>query len=287
MSDIILRGLLFIIFAPIVGGFLAGLDRIITARMQRRVGPPVWQSFYDVFKLVQKQTLMVRRTQNVYPLFFLLFVVFTGVLFFSGGDLLLVVFSLTLAGIFFVLAGYKGSSPYSFIGAERELLQMMSYEPMLLIVVVSMYVVTGSFSTEIIVQYPRPLIAYLPSAFLGFLYILTIKLRKSPFDLSTSHHAHQEIVKGITTEYSGPALAMIEIAHWYENVIVLGFVYLFFATNVFWGLGLALLSYFIEILVDNSVARLRWQWMLLGSWLVALVLGGGNLLAVFLMHYNK
>jgi len=43
------------------------------------------------------------------------------------------------------------------------------------------------------------------------LYILTIKFRKSPFDLSMSHHAHQEIVRGITTEFSGPALGLIEV----------------------------------------------------------------------------
>ena len=46
-----------------------------------------------------------------------------------------------------------------------------------------------------------------------------------------SHHAHQEIVRGITTEFAGPALALIEITHWYENVLLLGIVYLFFAFN--------------------------------------------------------
>ena len=72
---------------------------------------------------------MVRRSQNFYIGFFLVLTIFTGGLFFTGGDLLLVIFAMTLAGIFFVLAGYKASSPYSFIGAQRELLQMMSYEP--------------------------------------------------------------------------------------------------------------------------------------------------------------
>ena len=61
------------------------------------------------------------------------------------------------------------------------------------------------------------------------MFILTIKLRKSPFDLSTSHHAHQELVKGVTTEFSGMTLAFVEIAHWFENVLLLGIVYLFFA----------------------------------------------------------
>jgi formate hydrogenlyase subunit 4 len=63
----------------------------------------------------------------------------------------------------------------------------------------------------------------------GYLYILTIKFRKSPFDLSMTHHAHQEIVKGLSTEFSGKALAAIEVAHWYENVLLLGIIYLFFS----------------------------------------------------------
>lgn len=59
------------------------------------------------------------------------------------------------------------------------------------------------------------------------LYILTFKLRKSPFDLSMSHHGHQEIVKGITTEYSGRDLAVIEVTHWYETIIAFTLIYLF------------------------------------------------------------
>ena len=54
-----------------------------------------------------------------------------------------------------------------------------------------------------------------------------------------SHHAHQEIVRGITTEFSGPALALIEITHWYENVLLLGMVYLFFGFNPWLALGSA------------------------------------------------
>ena len=63
-------------------------------------------------------------------------------------------------------------------------------------------------------------------------YALTIKLRKSPFDISACHHAHQEVVRGVYTEYSGPYLALIEIAHWYEVILVLGFCALFWATSV-------------------------------------------------------
>ncbi len=271
---------LFIILGPLVGGLLSGIDRIISARMQGRVGPPLLQPFYDVLKLVKKETLIVNKSQNFYVFAFLVVIIFTGCLFFAGEDLLLVVFALTLASIFLVLAGFSTSSPYSHIGAERELIQMMSYEPMVIIMTVGMYMVTKSFYVSSIVSFDKPLIVYLPGVFLGFLYILTIKFRKSPFDLSMSHHAHQEIVRGITTEFSGKKLAMIEIAHWYENVFLLGFVYMFFGSNPVVAIIATLLTFFLEIFIDNSNARAKWEFTMGSSWIVAIVLGMGNIVVL-------
>ena len=48
----------FLVFAPFVGGILAGLDRKLSAKMQRRVGPPVLQPFYDVAKLFKKEKMI-------------------------------------------------------------------------------------------------------------------------------------------------------------------------------------------------------------------------------------
>lgn len=280
----ILIALIYLFLAPLFGGLVAGIDRRITARLQGRFGPPILQSFYDVRKLLEKENMVVRRSQNVYIFFFLIFIIFTGGLLFTGEDMLLMIFSLTLAGIFFVLAGYKGSSPYSSIGAERELIQMMAYEPMILLVAIGMYMVTKSFYILDIVTYSQPLVKFLPGIFLGLIYVLTIKLRKSPFDLSTSHHGHQEIVKGITTEFSGPALAMIEVAHWYETAFLLGLVYLFFAAKPLLAVVVCLAVYFLEIIIDNVFARAKWQMMLWSSWWVSLVLGVSNVIVLFLMR---
>jgi len=148
---------------------------------------------------------------------------------------------------------------------------------------VGMYQVTGSFKVAEIVQYQAPLILYLPGVFAGFLYILTIKFRKSPFDLSMSHHAHQEIVRGITTEFSGPALALIEIAHWYENVLLLGMVYLFFAFNPWLALVVAVATFLFEIFIDMNYARFKWQLTFLSSWLFTAVAGVSNIIVLSLM----
>ncbi len=102
--------------------------------------------------------------------------------------------------------------------------------------------------------------------FLGFLFVLTIKLRKSPFDLSMSHHAHQEIVRGVTTEMSGKTLAQVEVMHWCENILFMGWVGLFFVwgnpLSVVLAIVVVLAVYFLEIWIDNNFARVKWQALL-------------------------
>jgi formate hydrogenlyase subunit 4 len=283
----------YLIAGPLVGGFLAGVDRRITARMQGRFGPPILQPFYDVRKLFEKEPVTVNSGQDFYVMCFLIFVIITGGLFFFGENLLLVIFALTTANLFLVIGAYSSNSPYSQIGAERELLQMMAYEPMVLLTAVGLYMTTGTFRVGDIVASSSladgsiPL-KYLIGIFIGYLFILTIKFRKSPFDLSLSHHAHQELVKGVTTEFSGRTLALIEIAHWYENVFLLGFIFLFFQNGTWYmavvGIVASLLAYFLEIFIDNAFARMKWQFALKSSWLVTITFGAANLI---LLYYIK
>jgi formate hydrogenlyase subunit 4 len=279
----ILFGIGYLLLGPVVGGLLTGLDRIISARLQGRVGPPIFQPFYDVFKLLQKQFTQVTRMQELYMWLHLLFAIVAGVLFFIGGDFLLVVFALTVATVGLVLAAYAPSSPFSKVGADRELLQTMSYEPFLIILALGFYKVAGSFRVDALLNHPTALAASLPLMALAFVPVLLIKLRKSPFDLSHSHHAHQELVRGISTDLSGRTLAMLEIGHWYETVLLLGVVYVLFAG---WGVAAALLMealyYLLVLWIDNSNARLTWQYMLVYTWVGTLIFGVGNLLFLYI-----
>ena len=276
----------YIVLAPFVGGFLAGLDRIISARMQGRVGPPVLQPFYDVLKLFEKEKITVNKVQDFYVACFLLFVVVTGCFFFAGGDLLLVLFTLTTASAFLIIAAYSSNSPYAQLGAERELLQTMAYEPMVLLTAVAFYVFTGSFRVSDIMNSESMGILPMLGIFIGFMYILTIKFRKAPFDLSMSHHAHQELVAGLKTEFSGTTLAMLEVAHWYENIFLLGFIFLFFqngsVAGVIIGIVVAIIAFFFETFIGNSFARMKWQVAFKSAWIVAAVLGIINL---FLLYF--
>lgn len=279
----IVWAIIFVLVAPVIGGLVAGIDRKITAHMQGRVGPSVFQPFYDVGKLFEKENAVVNETQIFYAICYIIFIAFTGALFFSGGDLLLVVFALTLAQVFLVLGAFAANSPYSYVGAERELLQIMAYEPMVILTAVGMFVVTKSFNVADIAALATPVVLLLPGIFLGFLYTLTIKLRKSPFDISTSHHAHQEIVKGVTTEFSGPTLGLIEIAHFYETVFLLGFIYLFFGFNPLVGVIAVIVIYLLEILLDNTNARVKWQLAVKSSWMIAAIVGVINLAVLYFL----
>ncbi len=268
----ILITLLTIVVAPVVGALLTGCDRKLSARLQGRFGPPIVQPILDFLKLWSKAPQLVNRMQLIWLYCHVLFVIASLVMLFLGEDLLMILFVLTFAAVSLVLGAMSVRSPYSQIGAQRELLQVLAYEPVLVLIVVGIYLVTGSFRVQSIFSQPKPLIFSLPMFFIAFLLVLTIKLRKSPFDFSTSHHAHQELVQGITVEYSGRYLALIELCHWYELVFVLVLAALFWATNLWVGAALALACYLLEILIDNVCARVTWQRMLSLTWSVGLAL---------------
>ena len=226
----VILALVGLVVAPLAGGLLAGIDRRVTARFQSRQGPPVMQAFYDVLKLFGKERLALNSWQIICAWVYLIGAALSCVLFFLQSDLLLIFFVQAVGAVFLVMGAMAGRSPYSHVGAQRELIQILTYEPLLVLVFVCLYLAAGSFNVGDILAVEKPLLLKLPLAYIVLTYALTIKLRKSPFDFSTSHHGHQELVKGVLTEYSGPYLALVEVAHWYETVLLLGVCALFWST---------------------------------------------------------
>ncbi|MCX7709786.1 MAG: NADH-quinone oxidoreductase subunit H [Clostridia bacterium] len=267
----IIIAVIWIVAAPILGGILSGIDRKITARMQNRFGPPIMQPFYDFFKLLGKERITVNQTQMVYVMGHLFFAIASLVMLVLKQDLLMLMFILAFSTVSLIMGAMSVRSPYSKIGAQREIIQMMAYEPVLILMVVGVYLTTKSFMiSSVFSESTGPLLYNLPLVFFAFLYVLTIKLRKSPFDFSTSHHGHQELIKGLTTEFSGPQLALIELTHWYDLIILLGLITLFFAKPIWVGIIIALVSYFLELVIDNISARVTWRWMIKATWLIGI-----------------
>jgi ech hydrogenase subunit B len=281
MITTILLILVGLVLAPLAGGLLAGIDRRLTAWFQSRQGPPIMQAFYDVAKLFGKQPMASNPWLVLCAWVYLVAAALSCVLFFLQGDLLLIFFVQAIGAVFLVMGAMSVPSPYSQVGAQRELIQVLTYEPLLILVFVSLYLATGSFQVSDILAHETPLLLQLPLMFIVLGYALTIKLRKSPFDFSTSHHGHQELVKGVLTEYSGPYLGIIEIAHWYETVLVLGVCALFWSTNVLMMALLLAVTYMAEIIIDNTMARMTWRWMLKYVWCIGLGLSVVNLIWLY------
>lgn len=113
--------------------------------MQGRKGPPMLQPFYDLKKLFSKQMIAVNSVQMLLNLSYLVFLAVAGSMLFAGADILMCLFILSTADMFLVMAASSDSSPFATLGAGREMIQMMAYEPLTLLMAVGFYLATGSF----------------------------------------------------------------------------------------------------------------------------------------------
>ena len=274
----LLRCLAALILAPTIGTLLCGLDRKFTARLQGRIGPSFWQPVYDILKLLGKQPFLVHRMQLVYAFLHLFFMMLTLVLLVLGQDLLMVLFCQAFSALCLVIASMSVRSPYSWIGSQRKILQMLAYEPTLILLILAVYLQNNSFLGIKVLERDTPLIYSMPLMFISLLFVIAIEFEKSPFDVASSHHAHQEIVKGTTLEFSGPFLGLIEIAHAYEMAMFFGLMVAFWHTSLIMGILLALFGFILVLLMDNVCARLTSAWMVRFMWTIPLTLSLANLI---------
>ena len=103
MITLILTAAVALVLSPLAGGLIFGLDRVFTARLQSRIGPPVLQPFYDVFKLFGKSSMVVNPWQVFCAYVVLVSSALSVFLFFMQGDLLLIFFVLTIGAVFQVI----------------------------------------------------------------------------------------------------------------------------------------------------------------------------------------
>lgn len=273
----IIVAIAFVIIAPLLGGLFMGCDRVLTARMQSRVGPPILQPFYDVAKLWHKEKAFNNPVETIFTTAYLVLMVLSGVMFTTGGNILLMVFALALAHTFLILAAYAANAPFSHIGAERELLSVMITEPVLILIAAGFYMISGSFQVIDLFKTDGSGIILLPGIFVALCFVILLRLRKSPYDISTSEHAHQELVKGVTTSFSGKNLAKVEIAHWFELVILVSLAILFFTHLLVFSAIMIIVCFSLLLIIDNVFPRVTWKMTMKSIWLITLFLGVLNL----------
>lgn len=278
----IVSAVIAVIVAPLIGGLLRGCDRKLTAHMQGRIGPPIIQNFYDLIKLFGKKPMVAGSFQLIFAYGYLLLIITAVVFFAIRQDLLVVLFILGFAGVCLALGALSVKSPYSQFGGHRELLQLLAYEPILLLAAIPIALKTGGFPIANVFEYGQPLLPDLWLTFIALVIALAIVMRKSPFDISGSEHAHQELVRGVYTEFSGPYLALIELTHWYEMVLLLAILGLFWVVGPLWWLSIIipLAVWFLLLITDNVCTRLTWSWMVKFAWGVGISLIAVNILIV-------
>jgi formate hydrogenlyase subunit 4 len=239
------------LFALALGLALKGLDRRLAARLQARVGPPLAQPVYDLVKLAKKRTMVPDlANESVFlgaPLIGAVSMALAAALvpipgFYTPspvlGDLLVLLYLLTVPAIVLMIAGSASGSPFGAIGFSREMTMMLAYEGPLVLVVAAVAMRTGmgmggviSFSLTDIITYQQNHGAFLFDpvmwpALLAFLAFYPANLGIIPFDIP---EAETEVLEGPLLEYSGPALGLFKIMSALKAVVVLGLgVALFF-----------------------------------------------------------
>ena len=300
---LILGGLANVFIVLLVAPFFQGLLRVVTARIQSRQGPPIWQAYYDTFKLLGKEDIesgeapVMQRFATYLSLASILTVACLVPMGFrapmnGAGDAILLIYLLTLSGICMLLAGLAAGSTYSLVGISREMMTMLTLEPLFAITIVIAALNTQSFRLDTVLNGAIYQSAGFPVSGIIMLGVMILSFQafvaRGPFDIS---EAETEIMEGPLMEYSGPKLAIFKYAQMAKLVVFSG---LFIGLFVPWGSDLVFpfgwilfwVKVFILVLLVTVVAAtharyridqaIRYFAALLAVGLVALILASNG-----------
>ncbi|MGA2265132.1 MAG: complex I subunit 1 family protein [Phycisphaerae bacterium] len=226
---LVFPGLAFLIVFSLLAEYV---DRKLYARLQHRIGPPWFQPLADLIKLSAKEEIIPQQADTgifkFVPLVALaaaatafLYIPLWGrrAPYAFEGDLILVLYLLTIPTVTFFLGGWYSRSLYSMIGAARSVIQLFAYEIPLFLCILAPALLADTWSLSSMTQYyhQHPARMLLNVAGLGVCLVAMLgKLERVPFDIP---EAETEIVAGSFTEYSGRLLAMFRLTLDVEMVV--------------------------------------------------------------------
>jgi formate hydrogenlyase subunit 4 len=227
----IFGGVLNIGLVLLVAPLCQGVLRKVTARVQSRQGPPLLQPYFDLLKLLGKEDIesgqspFMQRFAAYFSLATVLTVAclvpmgFTAPMN-SAGDVILLIYLLTLCSICTLLAGLAAGSTYSLVGISREMMSMITLEPLLAIALIVGAVHAGSFRLDTVLNGSVYAADGVPWSGLIMLAVMLLSfqafVQRVPFDMS---EAETELMEGPLMEYSGPKLALFKYAQMAKLVI--------------------------------------------------------------------
>jgi formate hydrogenlyase subunit 4 len=317
---IIIGAILVVVFGIVIGLFLMGFDRIVAARMQARIGPPLTQPFTDIRKLFAKENVVPENSIpwlfNIAPVLalasaitILLYLPIGGFppVLSQGGDLILVMYLLTLPALALVAGGFASGSPYATVGAQREMVTMIAYEFPLAIVIISIAWKLAAEGVALPFTFSsiqaNPVWGLVgPLGAIGLLILLVVLLIVTPAELSRipfdTPEAETELAGGILVEYSGKNLALFSLTQGVKTVAMASLVVaLFFPYSLaaFIGLGgitaavidilfyialITLVAFISVSVIRVSMARFRINQVVSVYWVYIAIAGLAGLLLV-------
>jgi NADH-quinone oxidoreductase subunit H len=208
------------------------VDRKIYARLQNRVGPPWFQTFADFLKLLGKEDVVPSQANlrmfSLAPIFafsaavtaFLYVPLWkTDAVFSFNGDIIAILYLLTIPTLAFFIGGWYSTSLFARLGSVRCVTQLFAYEVPLFMSILSAALLADSWSLSKIAlfytQHPWYCLFNLPGFVIALVALLG-KLEKVPFDIP---EAETEIVAGAFTEYCGRRLALLRLTIDIEMVV--------------------------------------------------------------------
>jgi NADH-quinone oxidoreductase subunit H len=217
-----------LLFTGIVGLFFCWADRKVTARIQARVGPPWYQCYADILKLMSKSMIIPRGSRRagflLAPLMGLSGIALVAAIIWRinfvpdvsfMGDLIVILYLLILPSLALIIGGSSSKNPFGALGVSREMKMMIAYELPFLIAMFTVVVKGKSILLGEIIGYQtlEGVMLSNPSCIIAFivsLVCLQAKLGYIPFDIA---EAETEIIGGAIAEYSGVALAVFKITN--------------------------------------------------------------------------
>lgn len=270
-------GMIFIIIFSL---FYFGFLRKITARMQNRIGPPLWQPIFDIIKLFSKENIIPENAKlgfTLWPVLSIASILTAGLMIPIGGDvvlntsggIILILYFFVISTISSFLAGLSSGNPFGIVGGLRKIVQLISYEFPFIVSLIVPALFFKTLSPFMINSYQiisGPLFLLYPLASSAFFISILAKCEIPPFHIPD---AHQEIVSGYMVEYTGTRLAYLHLVHMVKFFVLISLgICLFFGGSLTF-VDFILKSFILLVLitiVKVVVARLRVDQMLKFYW---------------------
>jgi|UniRef100_A0A7V3PUJ3 NADH-quinone oxidoreductase subunit H len=298
------------IFVPVVGLVLTWVDRLVSARVQWRKGPPFYQPFADILKLLLKQTVVPQGAARTVFLFAPLvgiagMSIVAMIIFYSNfniivnqqssfvGDIIVLLYLFALVPLAFIIGASASRNPVAAVGASREMTLYLGYElPFLLALLVPIVKVAQKWGVASalriggIVAFQQefgPILYSVSGVIAGIIILFTIqaKLGYVPFDIP---EAEQEIMSGVLVEYSGAPLAAFRITRAMIFVLLPLFLItiLWGGIRDWWAVLKFLLIVVLIVLMKNTNPRLTIHQALKFFWFILTPLGIVGLILAFI-----